>query len=276
MSPDIHVNALSFTYPSGVLALQKVDLHVQAGESLAIIGQNGAGKTTLVKHLNGLLKPSSGSVEVGGWDTRHFTVAQLSARVGFVFQNPDDQLFQRSVWGEVLFGPRNLGWPDDKVTAHAAQALEMVGLAGSNDVHPYDLIPGQRKLLALASVLAMDAPALILDEPTMGQDYAGTRLIGELLDALRRQGKTLIGVSHDIDFCAEHFERAVIMAQGQVLLDGPARFVLAQSEILARTYVEPPQLMRLAQRLGMEIMPLTVEEFVRHVVDMQAKAGRAI
>lgn len=264
---DIHINALSFTYPSGVQALDEIDLHINAGEIVAIIGQNGAGKTTLVKHMNGLLKPSSGSVTVGGWDTCDFSVAQMSARVGYVFQNPDDQLFQRTAWGEVIFGPRNLNWPKDKASASAFNALKMVGLEEFKDVHPYDLIPSQRKLLALASILAMDAPVLILDEPTTGQDYAGVQLIGELVDVLRLRGKTIIAVSHDIDFCAEHFERAVIMANGKVILDGPARAVLTQTEILAQTYVEPPQLIRLAKRLGLEIMPLTVQEFVEYVTD---------
>jgi energy-coupling factor transport system ATP-binding protein len=264
---DIHINSLSFTYPAGVRALEGIDLQIGSGESVAIVGQNGAGKTTLVKHMNGLLKPSSGTVIVGGWDTREFSVAQLSARVGYVFQNPDDQLFEKSAWGEVVFGPRNLGWTKEKTAESALNALKMVGLEGAKDSHPYDLIPSQRKLLALASVLAIDTPALILDEPTTGQDYLGTRLIGDLVDDLHRQGKTLIVVTHDIDFCAEHFERAVIMADGKILLDGPARSVLAQEDILAQTYVEPPQLMRLAKRLGFEFMPLTVQEFVDHIAE---------
>lgn len=267
---DIHIAGLSFTYPAGVRALESVDLQIGSGESVAIVGQNGAGKTTLVKHLNGLLKPATGTVTVGGLDTRQYSVAQLSARVGFVFQNPDDQLFQKSAWEEVVFGPRNLGWPKEKITENASNALKMVGLEGSKDSHPYDLIPSQRKLLALASVLAMDTPVLILDEPTTGVDDLGTRLIGGLVDDLHRGGKTLIVITHDIDFCAEHFERAVIMAQGRILLDGPARSVLAQEDILARTYVEPPQLMRLAKRLEFEFMPLNVEEFVDYIAEKKS------
>lgn len=264
---DIHINALSFDYPSGVQALHGIDLHINSGESVAIVGQNGAGKTTLVKHMNGLLQASSGSVTVGGWNTRDFSVAQMSARVGYVFQNPDDQLFQRSAWGEVIFGPRNLNWSKDKVSASALNALKMVELEGSKDIHPYDLVPGQRKLLALASVLAMDTPVLILDEPTTGQDYAGVQLIGEVVDNLHHQGKTIITITHDIDFCAEHFERVVIMANGKLILEGPAHSVLAQTDILAKSYVEPPQLVRLARRLGWEFTPLTVQEFVKYVTE---------
>jgi energy-coupling factor transport system ATP-binding protein len=267
---DIHITGLSFTYPVGVRALEGIDLQIRSGESVAIVGQNGAGKTTLVKHLNGLLKPTTGTVTIGGWDTRQYSVAQLSARVGYVFQNPDDQLFQKSAWEEVIFGPHNLGWPKEKTAESALNALKMVGLEEAKDSHPYDLIPSQRKLLALASILAMDTPALILDEPTTGQDHLGTRLIGGLVDDLRNQRKTLIVVTHDIDFCVEHFERAVIMANGKILLDGPARSVLAQEDILAQTYVEPPQLMRLAKRLGLEFMPLNVEEFVDYIVGKRA------
>ena len=267
---DIHITGLSFTYPAGVRALEGIDLQIRSGESVAIVGQNGAGKTTLVKHLNGLLKPATGTVTIGGWDTRQHSVAQLSARVGYVFQNPDDQLFLKSAWDEVNFGPHNLGWTKEKISESALNALKMVGLEDSKDSHPYDLIPSQRKLLALASVLSMDTPALILDEPTTGQDHLGTRLIGGLVDDLRNQGKTLIVVTHDIDFCAEHFERAVIMANGKILLDGPARSVLAQEDILAQTYVEPPQLMRLAKRLGLEFMPLNVEEFVDYIVEKKS------
>lgn len=259
---DIQVSSLSFSYPSGVLALQEVSLDIRTGESVAIIGQNGAGKTTFVKHLNGLLRPGTGFVRVGDWDTRQRSTAELASRVGYVFQNPDDQLFQSTVWAEMMFGPKNLGWSIDRAAHRVQEALEVVGLAQSKDLHPYDLTPSLRKRLALASVLAMDTPVVILDEPTTGQDYLGVELVGQIVDTLHRQGKTVIGVTHDIDFCAEHFERVVVMANGKVILDGPARSALAQSSILAQTYVEPPQLMRLAAQLDMSEMPLTVEEFI--------------
>ncbi len=258
---DIQVDSLFFTYPSGVAALRDVSLTIAAGEAVAIVGQNGAGKTTLVKHLNGLLKPTTGSVRVGEWDTRERSVAQLAARVGYVFQNPDDQLFQRNVQAEVMFGPRNLGWPTDRAAAYAAAALQAVRLSAEAGRHPYDLSPSQRRLVALASVLAMDTPVIVLDEPTTGQDDAGVQLIGCIVDDLHRQGKTVITITHDMDFCAEHFERVIVMDEGGVLLDGPSRAVFAQPEALAQTNVDPPQLVRLAARLGMEAVPLTVEEF---------------
>ncbi len=262
---DICVESISFSYPSGIEALRQVSLHINAGEGVALIGQNGAGKTTLVKHFNGLLKPTAGPVRIADQDTRYRSVAQLAHQVGYVFQNPDDQLFKPTVLAEVMFGPQNLGWESNRVKDHAQAALHMVELSQAASRHPYDLSPGERKRVALAAILAMNTPVVILDEPTTGQDFAGVCLVGQIVDTLIAQAKTVITISHDIDFCAEHFERVVVMAEGQIILDGPTRVVLPQSEILAQTYVEPPQLIRLANRLGMEWMPLTVEEFTQHL-----------
>ena len=261
---DVSVESLSFTYPTGVLALKGISLRIGNGESVAIIGQNGAGKTTLVKHFNGLLKPSSGKVQVGEWNTHDHSVAELAARVGYVFQNPDDQLFQSTVWSEVIFGPKNMGKRAEQISELANTALQAVGLSASAQKHPYDLYASQRKMVALAAVLAMDTPVVILDEPTTGQDYSGTQRVGQIVESLKQQHKTVITITHDIDFCAEHFERVVVMAQGKILIDGGAREVLSQTEILALSYVEPPQLMRLAERLGMETKPLTADEFVAY------------
>jgi energy-coupling factor transport system ATP-binding protein len=259
---DIQISSLTFTYPAGVTAVRDVSLKISSGETVGIVGQNGAGKTTLVKHLNGLLLPTSGKISVGDWDTRDHPVPKLAARVGYVFQNPDDQLFKSTVWNEVIFGPKNLGWEMDRVQDRAREALAAVGFGRDFDRHPYDLSPTERKGVAIASVLAMDTPIVILDEPTTGQDYAGIERIGQIVDQLKKAGKTVITITHDIDFCAEHFERVVVMAQGRALLDGPAREVLSQADILAQSYVEPPQLIRLAARLDLGRPLLTVEEFV--------------
>lgn len=258
------LSALSFTYPSGVSALRDINLSIAPGESVALVGQNGAGKTTLTKHLNGLLKPTAGAVRVGDWDTRQRPVAELAARVGYVFQNPDDQLFQTAVLAEVMFGPRNLGQSVPAAEAQARVALERVGLAATTVRHPYDLAPSERKRVALAAVLAMDTPIIVLDEPTTGQDYAGVALIGQIVDDLVGQGKTVVAVTHDLDFCAEHFARVIVMVEGRVLADGPSALVLAQADTLARADVVPPQLARLAARLGLraDSAPRTVEEFL--------------
>lgn len=258
----IEISSLSFTYRNGVTALRGVSLGFAAGEAVAIVGQNGAGKTTLVKHLNGLLRPSAGAVRVGGWDTREHSVAKLAARVGYVFQNPDDQLFQQTVRGEVMVGPRHLGRSEERAAALAEAALSAVELAEAADRHPYDLSPGRRRLVALAAVLAMDPPVIVLDEPTTGQDHRGAALVGRVVDDLKRRGRTVITISHDMDFCAEHFERVVVMAEGRVLLDGPSREVFSRPDVLSQTHVDPPQLVRLASRLGMAAVPMNVEEFV--------------
>ena len=259
---NLTVEDVGFTYPNGAEALRGVSLRIDAGESVAIIGENGAGKTTLVKHMNGLLKPTRGRVTVGDWDTGEYTVARLAARVGYVFQNPDDQIVERTIGEEVAFGPRRLGQPEADVAANTAAALEQVGLATDTKTHPYDLTAPQRKLVTLASVLAMRTPVVIFDEPTMGQDARGVALIGGIVDGLRAEGRTVIIITHDIDFCAAHFGRVVAMGDGRVLADGPTADVLARADLLATTNVEPPQLVRLAQALGLPGAPLTTEAFI--------------
>ncbi len=259
---NITISDLHFTYPTGVEALRGVSLAIAAGEAVAILGENGAGKTTLVKHLNGLLRPTRGRVAVGDWDTREHSVAQLAGRVGYVFQNPDDQLFERTVQAEVAFGPRNLGRSEAEARAAVAEALAQVGLAERAADNPYDLHLSQRKLLALAAILAMRTPVVVLDEPTTGQDARGLAGIAAIIAALRAAGRTVIAISHDVDFCAEHFERAVVMAAGQVVADGPAGEVLGQADVLRSAEVEPPQLARLAAALGLPGVPLRVEQFV--------------
>jgi energy-coupling factor transport system ATP-binding protein len=251
----IEVNDLTFQYPSGVQALRGISLSIYPGEKVAIVGQNGAGKTTLVKHFNGLLKPSSGKVMVGDWDTSQYSVARLSRHVGYVFQNPDDQLFSRSVKLEVAIGPKNLGYAQGKIDQLVEDALNLTQLSSHRDANPYDLSPTWRKMVALASVIAMDTPVVIFDEPTTGQDATSIQRIANIVETLAGRGKTMVTISHDIDFAAEYFDRLIAMGEGIVLLDGPMMEVIAQEEILASTFVDPPQLTRLGNRLG---LPQTV------------------
>lgn len=254
---DVH-----YRYPSGVEALRGVTLDVPAGQRLAIVGQNGAGKTTLVRHLNGIFAPSSGTVTVGELETRGRTIAELSARVGYVFQNPDEQLFARRVRDDVAFGPRNLGADDDRVDELVMNALERVGLAHEADAHPHHLSLSERKRVALAAVLAMDTPVVVLDEPTTGQDQRGVQLIARIVAELSAAGRTVIAITHDMDFCAENFDRVVAMAQGRVLADGTPAEVFSLADVLEEARVEPPQLLRLAGALGWDEHPLTPHEFV--------------
>jgi len=260
---NLHFDNVSFTYPSGVRALDHVSLKFVSGEFVAIIGENGAGKTTLVKLLNGLLLPTEGEVFVEAWNTKDFSIAQLSARVSFLFQNPDEQLFERTVRRETSFGPRNLGLSGATITKRVRESLKAVGLAERSESNPYDLLPFERKLLALAAILAMHSPVLVLDEPSVGQDAAGRDRIGRVLRGLHKMGRTLLIISHDLDFCAEHAERVVVMAAGRVLADGPSKEILSQTDTLDRAAVHPPQLVRLAQALNMPSAPLTKQDFVR-------------
>lgn len=259
----ISIESLHHTYPGDVHALRGIDLEIEAGEQVAIIGQNGAGKTTLVKHINGLLKPDSGGrVLVGDWDTAQQPVAKIASRVGYVFQNPDEQLFCKTVSEEVAFGPKNLEHTSGRVDALVGNALAMTDLEEQRATNPYDLSPTWRKMVAIASVIAMDTPIVIFDEPTTGQDASSIARIGRVIAALRDRGVTVITITHDIDFCAENFERIVALGQGKILLDGPARNVFADADTLAQTYVQPPQLTRLGVRLGLPESVCNQSEFL--------------
>ena len=259
---NIEISNLTFTYPTGVQALRGVSFNVATGEQVAIVGQNGAGKTTLVKHLNGLLRPTSGHVRIGDWDTREHAVAQLARRVGYVFQNPDEQLFSKNVGTEVAFGPKNLGHSSEQVQALVKDALALTELSEKTETNPYDLSPTWRKMVAIASILAMDTDIVVFDEPTTGQDAANIARIANVIKILRERGKTVITITHDIDFCAENFDRVIAMSQGRILLDGPANEVLGQAETLATTYVDPPQLTRLGKRLGFQETVRNQAEFL--------------
>lgn len=258
----IEIKDLRFTYPTGVEALGGISLTIESGEQVAIIGQNGAGKTTLVKHLNGLLLPTHGSVLIGEWDTRGHSVAKLARRVGYVFQNPDEQLFSRSVGQEVAFGPRNLGYGAEELEELVKDALALTELSDKTESNPYDLSPTWRKMVALAAIISMDTPVLVFDEPTTGQDAVSVERIAHVIAALRARGKTVITITHDIDFCAENFERVIALSAGRILLDGPAGEVLGQEQTLAATYVDPPQLTRLGLRLGFRQTVRNQEEFL--------------
>jgi len=262
---NIEITNLCFTYPTGLEALKGISLTMNLGEQVAIVGQNGAGKTTLVRHFNGLLKPTSGSVSIGDWETTKQSVAKLASRVGYVFQNPDEQLFSRDVLTEVSFGPRNLGYAKGRVDELVQRALALTELADKTGTNPYDLSPTWRKMVALASIIAMDTPIVIFDEPTTGQDAVNVARIAHVIAELKKEGKTVITITHDIDFCAENFERVIALSKGQVLLDGPTREVLGQEEILAQTYVDPPQLTRLGKRLGLKEVVTRQEEFLKAI-----------
>jgi energy-coupling factor transport system ATP-binding protein len=254
----ITLESVSHVYqPGGVRALDEVSLHIDRGERLAIIGQNGSGKTTLVRHLNGLLRPHSGRVLVDGTDAARRTVAELAHSVGLVFQDPDRQVFAGSVQAEISFGPRNLGMRGSQLKEAIAAALEAVGLTAASGANPYDLGTSRRKLLALASVLAMQTPILVLDEPTTGQDVAGIGIVRSVVEQAHADGRTVIAISHDMEFVASAFDRVIVMRDGVVIGDGAPASVFASSgwHQLRSTHLEPTLAARVGERLGLGATP---------------------
>jgi energy-coupling factor transport system ATP-binding protein len=245
----------------GVRALDGIDLRIGSGERVALVGQNGSGKTTLVRHLNGLLRPTSGRVHVDGLDAADRTVAQLARRVGLVFQDPDRQIFAASVRAEVEFGPRNLGRSGADLRRSVDAALDATGLTAETRSNPYDLGASRRKLLALASVLAMETPVLVLDEPTTGQDLRGVARVRSVVDRVAAAGHTVIAISHDMRFVAEAFDRVVVMRAGRIILDGSPQQVFAapNAEALASTYLERPLAARIGERFGVDPTPTDAE-----------------
>lgn len=218
---SVAIEGVSHRYPNGIEALRDVSLHIRPGEAVAIVGENGSGKTTLAKHLDGLLRPTVGRVLLDGAPTAGIPVAHLAATVGFAFQDPGDQLFERSVEREVAFGPRHLGRSPADTSALVEAALGMVGLTDQRDVNPYDLDRSRRKLVALAGVLAMDPAVLVLDEPTIGQDRDGVERVGRIVRAMQEAGRTVIAVTHDMAFATQRFDRIVVMHEGLVVHHQP-------------------------------------------------------
>ena len=259
------IKNLDFSYLADVSVLKKLNMKLDKCPT-AIIGQNGAGKTTLVKLLKGLLKPVSGSIYFHGEDISGKTVAMLAGNVGYVFQNPDDQIFKYNVMDEILFGPLNIGMDAERAKKEAERALKLTGLTGKEKENPYDLELYERKMTAIASVLAMDTDVLILDEPTIAQDWKGRQIIGDIIRSLSERGKLVIAILHDMDFVAENFERVIIMAHGQVLADGTAKEVFAQEEALKKARLQKPYVMQLCEALGYEKSYLTVEELLKDQV----------
>ena len=261
----ITVQELDFVYPDGTPALFDINLEVGEKEFIALIGQNGSGKTTFSKCLNGLFKPTKGNVFVDDLDTRDKgIIKQLVTKVGYVFQNPDHQLFNRNVWSEIAYGPKNIGLSKDDVKERVIEAAQVAGVhEGIFDTHPYFLDKGLRQRVAIARVLAMRPKTIIVDEPTTGQDVRQSIEVMNFLQHLREEGHTIIIITHEMRIVADYAERTVVLGQGRKLLDGPTREIFAQPDILEQTFVEPPQITQLGQALVKKGLPndvLTVEE----------------
>ncbi len=245
----IELENVSFAYSDGTPVLSNINLAVRQGEFVTLMGPNGAGKTTLAKHLNGLLLPRSGRVLVHGTDTRASSVAKLAQKVGYVFQNPDHQIFSRTTAEELAFGPRNLGWPDDKIAEAVRVALTRIDGKERGKEDPFFMGLAERKLIAIASVLVMQPEVLVLDEPATGADHEAAMRIMNYLSELHRQGLTIVIVTHDVSLAANYADRIVALRSGRILLDGTPREVFQRSEELRSCLVTPPQVATLAQKL---------------------------
>lgn len=245
------VEDLHFSYIEGQEIFKGIDIWLDRRPT-AIIGQNGAGKTTLVRILKGLLKPDSGRLTFEGQDIASKTVAELAGKVGYVFQNPDDQIFKYNVLDEVMFGPLNIGMSREEAESQAHEALKTVGLNEVSGKNPYDLELSDRKMVAIASVLAMDTDVIILDEPTIAQDYRGREKIREIIRDLSSKGKLVIAILHDMDFVAKSFERVIAMAHGEILAEGTPDEIFRNHPVLEKAALTPPHLISLMEELQME------------------------
>jgi energy-coupling factor transport system ATP-binding protein len=241
----IEFKDVSFVHQNGVTALSGVSLTIGKGETIAIVGENGAGKTTLVRHINGLLKPTTGSVRVDGVETRDTTSATLSRKVGIAFQNPDHQLFSENVENEVRFAMKNFGFPDGLISQRLDWALNFFGLEQYRKSSPLVLSGGEKKRLTLACILAWDPEVVVLDEPTVGQDFLQKEKLAQIFRMLQSTGKTIIVVSHDVEFLWPVQPRLVVMSGGKVVADGKMSKIMADRELLEGARVTQPQLLRL-------------------------------
>jgi cobalt transport protein ATP-binding subunit len=267
--PTIAFKDVSFQYPgTDQNALDGISISVGKGEFVGIVGQNGAGKTTLVKHIIGLLKPTSGQIIADGKDVAKESVEDMARTVGLVLQNPDAQLFAMSAAEEVAFGCTNLGLPPEEVAQRVDRALAATGLEEFREAYPFNLSFGDRRKLSVAAVVSMEPQVLIFDEPTTGQDFKGRRDLADIARRLNEMGRTVLMVTHDMDLIAEYTHRLIVMGNGRVLLDGPTAEVFQEVETLAETFITPPQVTQLAQALagyGVSGNILVADELVRTV-----------
>ena len=265
----IRIENMSYQYNNGNKVLKDLNITIKAGEFIAVIGQNGAGKTTLLKHLNGLLKPNQGSITVCGLDATKTKTSILACKVGFLFQNPDHQIFCSSVFDEIAFGLKNLGAFQSDIEGLVFQAAEKVGIQQYLKTNPFSLSKGQRQRVALASVLAMGTEVLVLDEPTTGQDYSEGLEIMEIVKELNRMGKTIIMVTHDMELVAKYAKRVIILRNGTILEDGATVEVLGKEESLTLSNLKPPQAYLLAKRFhkqGFFKASYTIEDMFDEII----------
>jgi energy-coupling factor transport system ATP-binding protein len=267
---DVH-----YSYPNKVEALKGVSLTIKDGEFVAIMGQNGAGKSTFVKHFNGLLKPSVGTVKVNNVETTKTSVARLARNVGFVFQNPDHQLFSETVEDEVAFALKNFGFEKEVIEKRIDWALNLLSLTQYRKTSPFLLSGGERKRVALASVLAWDPETLVLDEPTIGQDHEQKEKLRQFILQMQTQGKTVVAVTHDVEFVAECNPRVVLMKEGKIVADGIGNDILTDPILLEKASIVLPQIAQVFAKLSALGLPKNIIDiFEAKKIILNAKDGK--
>ncbi|MCB8942950.1 MAG: ATP-binding cassette domain-containing protein [Ardenticatenaceae bacterium] len=265
-SPAMVIHDLHFGYDPTTPVLNGISLTIGRGEMVALLGQNGSGKTTLAKQVNGLLRPFRGTIHLFGQDSTGQTVGELSRTVGYVFQNPDHQIFSPTVREEIAVGPRNLGLDEADVARRVEVALVQFGLQPYADMQPALLSFGLRRKVSVAAVVAMDTAVLILDEPTTGLDWRSTQELMAILHDLRANGRTILIITHDMRLVADHISRCLLLQNGRLLADSPTRTLFPQTALLHQAQIEPPQIIQLAQRMNIPDPILTVPEFCNYVM----------
>lgn len=261
-APVVEAAGLGHVYSGGVIALSDVDVTIRAGEFVAILGRNGAGKTTFARHLNGLLRATSGTLRIAGDEVGDRPVSELARHVGYVFQNPDHQIFALTVRDEIAYGLRNQGWDDARIAARVDAVLDQVGMAEFVDRHPFTLGKGERQRLAVASVLALEPEVLVIDEPTTGQDWEGAQAMMRLVEELNSAGHTIVMITHDMALVARHARRALVFSEGELIADDEPLVLFSRPEVLERGMLIAPQVTRLASALGCPSPVATVEDFL--------------
>ncbi|HJB69029.1 MAG TPA: energy-coupling factor ABC transporter ATP-binding protein [Candidatus Fournierella excrementigallinarum] len=247
---SIQLEHVYYTYPNGYTALEDINLTISEGEKVAIVGQNGAGKTTAVKLMNRIHKPTKGRVLVDGVDTRERTTAQIAKFVGYVFQNPDDQIFNQSVVSEVQYMLKRTKVAEEEIKRRTDHALALTGLEAYRETNPYDIPLPLRKFLTIAAVIATQPRYIVLDEPTAGQDSRGNAILRQIIGEMTGQGVAVVTISHDMDFVADNFDRVVAMAHKNVVLDACARDVFWNDQALEECRIRRPGIAEIAHLLG--------------------------
>ncbi|TXT66850.1 MAG: Energy-coupling factor transporter ATP-binding protein EcfA2 [Promethearchaeota archaeon] len=270
--PFIMINRVSYTYPTGTLALKNITLSIDQGEMVGIMGPNGAGKTTLIRTLNGLVRPQNGIILINGENTKDKTIAQLSRTVGVIFQNPDHQLFSNTVEDEIKFSLKNIYSEKSGIQERTSAILKQFNFARYKNRSPLNLSGGEKKKLALASVVCRDPDVLIFDEPTLGQDKKEIEFFIKFIQEERDKGKTIIIITHNVEFAYDYIPRIVLMSKGSLIADGPTREILTKKELIKEASLVSPQITQFKVILEKEGIPIpkrikTEEDLTEFLLD---------